>query len=50
VAGRLRRYRVVVAQAPEHDIANIKAKAKDAAKGGKSKAMKKKPHEKGFVN
>jgi hypothetical protein len=39
---------VVVAQAPEHDIANIKAK--DAAKGGKSKAMKKKPHEKGFVN
>ena len=40
----------VVAQAPEHVIANIKAEAKAAAKGGKSKAMKKKPPEKGFVN
>ena len=40
----------VVAQAPEHVIANIKADAKAAAKGGKSKAMKKKPPEKGFVN
>ena len=40
----------VVAQAPEHVIANIKAEAKAAAKGGKSKAMKRKPPEKGFVN
>ncbi|MDP4625084.1 MAG: DUF3516 domain-containing protein [Akkermansiaceae bacterium] len=40
----------VVAQAPEHVIANIKADAKAAAKGGKSKAVKKKPPEKGFVN
>ncbi|MFD2257332.1 DEAD/DEAH box helicase [Luteolibacter algae] len=40
----------VVAQAPEHVIANIKAEAKAAAKGGKSKAQKKKPPEKGFVN
>lgn len=40
----------VVAQAPEHVIANIKADAKAAAKGGKSKAMKQKPPEKGFVN
>lgn len=40
----------VVAQAPEHVIANIKAEAKAAAKGGKSKANKKKPPEKGFVN
>jgi superfamily II RNA helicase len=40
----------VVAQAPEHVIANIKADAKAAAKGGKSKAMRKKPPEKGFVN
>jgi superfamily II RNA helicase len=40
----------VVAQAPEHVIANIKADAKAAAKGGKSKAMKRKPPEKGFVN
>jgi superfamily II RNA helicase len=40
----------VVAQAPEHVIDNIKAEAKAAAKGGKSKAMKKKPPEKGFVN
>jgi len=40
----------VVAQAPEHVIDNIKADAKAAAKGGKSKAMKKKPPEKGFVN
>lgn len=40
----------VVAQAPEHVIDNIKADSKAAAKGGKSKAMKKKPPEKGFVN
>ncbi len=40
----------VVAQAPPHTIDNIKAEAKAAAKGGKSKAMKKKPPEKGFVN
>lgn len=40
----------VVAQAPEHVIANLKAEAKAAAKGGKSKANKKKPPEKGFVN
>lgn len=40
----------VVAQAPEHVIDNLKAEAKAAAKGGKSKAMKKKPPEKGFVN
>ena len=40
----------VVAQAPEHVIDNIKADAKAAAKGGKSKAQKKKPPEKGFVN
>eukprot|EP00903_Cladosiphon_okamuranus_P003917 g3915.t1 len=39
----------VVAQAPPHVIDNIKAEAKAAAKGGKSKAMKKKPPEKGFV-
>jgi superfamily II RNA helicase len=39
----------VVAQAPEHVIDNLKADAKAAAKGGKSKAMKKKPPEKGFV-
>ena len=40
----------VVAQAPEHVIANLKADAKASAKGGKSKAIKKKPPEKGFVN
>ncbi|MGJ8633355.1 MAG: DEAD/DEAH box helicase [Luteolibacter sp.] len=40
----------VVAQAPPHVIDNIKAEAKAAAKGGKSKAMKKKPPERGFVN
>lgn len=40
----------VVAQAPEHVISNIKADAKAAAKGGKSKAVKKKPPERGFVN
>jgi hypothetical protein len=40
----------VVAQAPEHVIDNIKADEKAAAKGKKSKAMKKKPPEKGFVN
>lgn len=40
----------VIAQAPEHVIENLKAEAKAAAKGGKSKAMKKKPPEKGFVN
>ncbi len=40
----------VVAQAPEYIIDNIKADEKAAAKGKKSKAMKKKPPEKGFVN
>ena len=40
----------VVAQAPPHTIDNIKAEAKAAAKGGKSKAVKKKPPERGFVN
>lgn len=40
----------VVAQAPEHVIDNLKADAKAAAKGKKSKAVKKKPPEKGFVN
>ena len=40
----------VVAQAPPHVIDNIKAEAKAAAKGGKSKAVKKKPPERGFVN
>ncbi len=39
----------VVAQAPEHVIANIKAEEKAAAKGGKSRAVKKKAPEKGFV-
>ncbi|WP_411825459.1 DEAD/DEAH box helicase [Luteolibacter sp. AS25] len=39
----------VVAQAPPHVIDNIKAEAKAAAKGGKSKAMKKKAPERGFV-
>lgn len=40
----------VVAQAPTHVIQNIKAEAKATAKGGKSKAVKKKPPERGFVN
>ncbi len=40
----------VVAQAPEHVIENLKAEQKAAAKGKKSKAVKKKPPEKGFVN
>ncbi len=40
----------VVAQAPEYVIDNLKADQKAAAKGKKSKAMKKKPPEKGFVN
>ncbi len=40
----------VVAQAPPHVIDNIKAEAKAVAKGGKSKAVKKKPPERGFVN
>ena len=40
----------VVAQAPEHVIDNRKAGEKAAAKGKKSKAVKKKPPEKGFVN
>ncbi len=40
----------VVAQAPEYVIDNIKADEKAATKGKKSKAMKKKPPEKGFVN
>lgn len=40
----------VVAQAPEYFIENLKANTKAAAKGKKSKAQKKKPPEKGFVN
>lgn len=40
----------VVAQAPEYVIDNLKADAKAAAKGKKSKAQKKRPPEKGFVN
>ncbi|MEM7600263.1 MAG: DUF3516 domain-containing protein [Verrucomicrobiota bacterium] len=40
----------VVAQAPEHVIANLKAEQKAADKGKKSKAVKKKPPEKGFVS
>ena len=40
----------VVAQAPEYVIENLKADAKAASKGKKSKAQKKKPPEKGFVN
>jgi len=39
----------VVAQAPEYVIDNLKADAKAAAKGKKSKAQKKRPPEKGFV-
>ncbi len=39
----------VVAQAPEHVIGNLKAELKAAEKGKKSKAMKKKPPERGFV-
>lgn len=40
----------VVCQAPEHVIDNLKAEEKAAAKGKKSRAVKKKPPEKGFVN
>jgi len=40
----------VVAQAPEYVIENIKLDEKAAAKGKKSKAQKKRPPEKGFVN
>ncbi|YCM45999.1 DUF3516 domain-containing protein [Verrucomicrobiaceae bacterium 227] len=40
----------VVAQAPEYVIDNLKADQKAASKGKKSKAQKKKPPEKGFVN
>lgn len=40
----------VVAQAPEHFIDNIKAEKKAEAKGKKSRAVKKKPPERGFVN
>ncbi|MEM1444399.1 MAG: DUF3516 domain-containing protein, partial [Verrucomicrobiota bacterium] len=40
----------VVAQAPEYVIANQKAEEKAAAKGRKSKVVKKKPPEKGFVS
>ncbi|MEX2580827.1 MAG: DUF3516 domain-containing protein [Verrucomicrobiales bacterium] len=39
----------VVAQAPAHVVENIKAEQKATAKGKKSKAVKKKPPEKGFV-
>jgi hypothetical protein len=40
----------VVAQAPEHVIENLKAEEKAAAKGKTSRAVKKRPPEKGFVN
>ncbi|MFT5466847.1 MAG: hypothetical protein ACI8UO_001947 [Verrucomicrobiales bacterium] len=40
----------VIAQAPEHVIGNMKAVQKAEAKGKKSRAVKKKPPEKGFVN
>ncbi|MCH7228490.1 DEAD/DEAH box helicase [Haloferula sp. A504] len=40
----------VIAQAPEHVIENLKAEEKAAAKGKKSRAVKKRPPEKGFVN
>jgi len=40
----------VVAQAPEYVIDNLKADQKAASKGKKSKAQKKRPPEKGFVN
>lgn len=40
----------VVCQAPEYVIDNLKAEAKAAAKGKKSRAVKKRPPEKGFVN
>lgn len=40
----------VVCQAPEYVIENLKADAKAAAKGKKSKGQKKRPPEKGFVN
>ncbi len=40
----------VIAQAPEHVIENLKAEEKAAAKGKKSRAPKKRPPEKGFVN
>lgn len=40
----------VIAQAPEYVIENIKAEEKAASKGKKSKAQKKRPPEKGFVN
>lgn len=40
----------VVAQAPEYVIENLRAEEKAVAKGKKSKAVKKKPPEKGFVN
>lgn len=39
----------VVAQAPEHVIENLKLEAKAAAKPGKSKIVKKKPPEKGYI-
>ncbi len=39
----------VVAQAPEHVIANLKAEQKALDKGKKSRAVKKKPPERGFV-
>jgi superfamily II RNA helicase len=40
----------VVAQAPEHTIVTLKAGQKAAAKGRKSRAVKKRPPETGFVN
>ena len=40
----------VVAQAPPHVIENLKAEQKAAAKGKKSRAVRKRPPEKGFVN
>lgn len=40
----------VVSQAPEHIIENIRGEEKAAAKGKKSRFVKKKPPEKGFVS
>ncbi|MGC6464361.1 MAG: DEAD/DEAH box helicase [Akkermansiaceae bacterium] len=40
----------VIAQAPDYVIENIKAEEKAASRGKKSKAQKKRPPEKGFVN
>jgi len=39
----------IVAQAPEHVIANLRAESKAAGKGNKNRVVKQKPPEKGFV-